>query len=221
MCVCVCKCIKNVAQAAGKADICLSLCLCACVCVRRWLGLCHFWFGFQSICQNKYVCVRDKLHFGTFTLALQVRQATPTKVYECCWATLRVTAKVKCITRKCIAYTQAPHSHPCPHTVSRTRTKAKSTARDRAEPGPAPARGWLEGRWPTFTAIKCYETLKVLSESANEAHKTEAQIAMKCSKREAFRTIFAAAASASASAVGVPFNVVAISSVPVAFVVCF
>lgn len=109
-------------------------------------------------------------HFSTFTLALQVRQAMPRPPptylssggWVVGWSTSGSwqcqcdSSKSKCITRKCIAYTQA-----------RARHLHQSQGRHRAEekvPGPV---------WPTLATIKCYETLKVLSESANEAHETE------------------------------------------------
>lgn len=106
-------------------------------------------------------------HFSTFTLALQVRQAMPRPPLTVeCWAggsananaTAAAAAKVNALQENTL------HTH-------RRSTYSKARA------GCGRVLIGRRARLAHFATIKCHETLKVLSESANEAHETEAATA--------------------------------------------
>lgn len=187
---CACKCLKNVAQVAAKAEVCMLVCAYVHTYVSKYLRVCmcaYVYCNLQlqnaraaisrlvsspSAKINMFVPGKTPLwHFSTFTLALQVRQAMPRPLP----LTHRVLGGWAFGRRVAVgnANATAAKVNALQENALHTHRRAPLT------PKPGPARGcWHREQvpgpvWPIFATIKCYETLKVLSESANDAHETE------------------------------------------------
>lgn len=170
----VSKCVCLSLYLSLSISLSLSLCAAAAVYCELQLQNAHAaisrFVSSPSAKINMFVPGKTPLcHFSTFTLALQVRQAMPRPCpasapasYWACGiananATAAAAAKVNALQENAL------------HTHRRSQGRTAGGCTEWTD--------WAQGRdrqrLAHFATIKCHETLKVLSESANEAHETE------------------------------------------------